>query len=106
MKQQKHLEKKEKSILAIGMENTKKHYLILPGLLSKQLIIFKSMAINVTSQEWSIKIISHSDGEELLKLIILGSLMDNGKMERDMDTLDLLIKMVSAFNQNGKMVRK
>ena len=42
--------------------------------------------------------------EELYGQITMASLMDNGKMERDMDTLDLLDIKVSAFNMNVKMV--
>ena len=70
------------------MESTKTLYLIHAGLLSKQLIIFKSLAINVTTQEWSIKIISHMAGEEQLKHKTLASLMHNGMMEREMDSLE------------------
>ena len=41
---------------------------------------------------------------ELFRQIILNSMMHNGKMERDMDTLDGLNKMVTAINGNVKMV--
>lgn len=78
--EQKNLEKKELSILVIGMGNAKTLYLILPGQLSKHLIIFHFLfwvAVGIT-QEWSIKIMSHSAGEELLGQITLNSLMHNG----------------------------
>ena len=42
--------------------------------------------------------------EELYSQVISDSLMDNGKMEYNMDTLDLLDKMVGAVNMNVKMV--
>ena len=42
---------------------------------------------------------------ELLEQITSGSLMDNGKMEYSMDTLDTLDKMVTAINMNAKMAR-
>jgi hypothetical protein len=54
--------------------------------------------------EWLTKIISHMAGAELFIQIIIASLMDNGKMENGMDTFDALHKMVTSFNQNGKMV--
>ncbi len=58
---------------------------------------------NTTTQAWSTIMISLMDGEELSGQIIIPSLMDNGKMERDMDTLDILIMMVSVSNRNIKM---
>ena len=42
--------------------------------------------------------------EELLMQVTMTSLMDNGKMERDMDTIERFIKMVSAGKKNDKMV--
>ena len=50
--------------------------------------IFKLVDTITTTLAWSIKTISHMALEELLRQIIYGSLMDNGKMERDMDILD------------------
>ena len=44
------------------------------------------------------------DGAELLGKIVVASLMDNGKMEYNMDTLDILDNLVAAINQNGKMI--
>ena len=43
---------------------------------------------------------------DLFAQIILHSLMHNGKMDRDMDTFDILIIMVNAINMNIKMVIK
>ena len=42
--------------------------------------------------------------EELYKLIMIGSLMDNLRMENSMDTEDGLIMMVNTMNKNVKMV--
>ncbi len=64
---------------------------------------FHGVNMNATTQAWSTKMISLMDGEELSVQIILSSLMDNGKMEFHMDTLDGLIIMVSVFNKNIKM---
>ncbi len=44
--------------------------------------------------------ISLMDGEELSEQIMLSALMHNLKMEIDMDTVELLIKMVAVFNMN------
>ena len=41
---------------------------------------------------------------ELLGQIKNASLMDNGKMDRDMDTLDIFIILVPAINMNLKMM--
>ena len=41
---------------------------------------------------------------ELLLQIIIASLMHNSKMERDMDTIDILDKIMAAFKKNIKMV--
>ena len=40
---------------------------------------------------------------ELLEQITTFSLMHNGKMDRDMDTLERLINLVAALNMNAKM---
>ena len=42
---------------------------------------------------------------ELFVQIMLGSMMDNSKMEHSMDTSDGFGMMVSVLNLNGKMVR-
>ena len=42
--------------------------------------------------------------EELYKLIMIGSLMDNLRMENSMDTEDGLIMMGNTMNKNAKMV--
>ena len=41
---------------------------------------------------------------ELYKLIMIGSLMDNLRMENSMGTEDGLIMMVNTMNKNVKMV--
>ncbi len=41
--------------------------------------------------------------EELLRKIMDGSLMDNGKMENNMDIFDRLLNMVAAINMNIKI---
>ena len=55
--------------------------------------------------EWSVlRQISLMGLEELYKLIMIGSLMDNLRMENSMDTEDGLIMMVNTMNKNVKMV--
>ncbi len=46
------------------------------------------------------------DGAELQLHIIFGSLMDNGKMEFHMDTLEKFGILVSVFIKNIKMAKK
>ena len=55
--------------------------------------------VNGITQEW-LKIISHMDMEELFGQINLGSLMGNGKMEENMDIVELLDKMVLVIKWN------
>ena len=43
---------------------------------------------------------------ELFVQIMLGSMMDNSKMEHSMDTPDIFLKVVAVINMNVKMVRK
>ena len=57
-------------------------------------------------QAWWTKITSHMVMAELLIQITIDSLMHNGKMEIYMDTVDGLINLVTAGNQNGKMVSR
>ena len=58
------------------------------------------MTLFTITMAWSTKIISHMDGAELLEQVIYRSLMANSKMERDMDTRDILINpsQISMFN--------
>ena len=56
--------------------------------------------VNGTTQAWSTKMISLMDGEELSFQLILPLLMDNGKMEIDMDSFDKLINVVTVINKN------
>ncbi len=71
---------------------------------SKYLMASKSrVMVHATTQAWSTKMISLMDGEELSIQVIITSLMHNGMMELNMDTIDLLIKLVSVFNMNIKM---
>ena len=58
-----------------------------------------------TTLGWSIKTISHTALEELLKQITYGSLMDNVKMANYMDMFDIFIKVVHVNKENIKMVR-
>ena len=53
---------------------------------------------------WLIKIISLMDLEELLTGDVKLSLMHNGKMATDTDTIDLFNKMVAAWLTNIKMI--
>ena len=46
---------------------------------------------------------SLTDGAELFVQIILALLMHNGKMELNMDTIDIFIMMVTVINLNFKM---
>jgi len=55
--------------------------------------------VNGITQEW-LKIISHMDMEELFGQINLGLLMGNGKMEENMDIVELLDKMVLVIKWN------
>ncbi len=74
---------------------------------SKCLIVSKSKICLVnmytTTQAWSTKMISLMDGEELSKQIMIGSLMDNGKMEFHMDTIEVFFNMVAGMNQKIAM---
>jgi len=71
-----------------------------------KIYISKDQIINIITEAWSTKITSHMDLEELLRQIIGASLKVNSKMEKDMDTQERLIKMVSAIKKNIKMVKK
>ena len=71
-----------------------------------KIYISKDRIINIITEAWSTKITSHMDLEELLRQIIGASLKANSKMEKDMDTQERLIKMVSAIKKNIKMVKK
>ncbi len=105
--QYKYIMKKENQILIIGTGNTKQHYLIQAKLNSKQLMVSKLKdGVNTTTQAWSTKMISLMDGEELSIQIILSSLMHNGKMEFNMDTLERFFMMVGVMKMNFKMVKK
>ena len=55
--------------------------------------------VNGITQEW-LKIICHMDMEELFGQINLGLLMGNGKMEENMDIVELLDKMVLVIKWN------
>ena len=66
---------------------------------------FGALNMNTTTQAWSTKMISLMDGEELSVQTILSSLMDNGKMEFYMDTIDGFIKMVTVIKENIKMAQ-
>jgi len=58
------------------------------------------VVMNTTTQAWSTKMISLMDGEELSIQIMLSSLMHNGKMELNMDTIDILIMVLPVFKEN------
>ena len=60
---------------------------------------------STTTLGWSIKTISHMALEELLRQKITASLMDNSKMDRNMDIFERFIMMVIVINMNIKMVR-
>ena len=76
------------------MEDFKQQNLIRAKLLSEQLMILKSDFRFVIIMAWSTKTISHMDGAELFlkkvnSSVILLSLMLSGKMENNMDSLEL-----------------
>ena len=62
--------------------------------------------MNTTTQAWSTKMISLMDGEELYVQTIKNSLIYNGKMELNMDTIDIFLNLVAIINGNVKMAKK
>ena len=67
--------------------------------------ILELVNIITTTLGWSIKTISHTALEELLRQVIDGSMMDNTKMAKNMDIFEVFIKLVSVYNLNFKIVR-
>lgn len=61
-------------------------------------------SLTITLEWYALRQISLMGLEELYKLIMIGSLMDNLRMENSMDTEDGLIMMVNTMNKNVKMV--
>ena len=61
-------------------------------------------SLTITLEWYALRQISLMDLEELYKLIMIGLLMDNLRMENSMDTEDGLIMMVNTMNKNVKMV--
>ena len=66
--------------------------------------IFKLVEGSTTTLGWSIKTISHMALEELFRQVNGASLMDNSKMERNMDIFEGFCNMVTILNLNIKMV--